>query len=244
MANGKVAKKTIGELPTFYSKEFLDQVRQFKADMHKFYAEIGAEETPKYDGAGREIIKKRKDGYEYLPETYMRNKLDQYFPGWTWEMGGPPQFLGTEWVFVWGTLSIIDEHLLAFGINPPVRKYSGTNGVRIKFKEGSEHIAPNVIDIGNDVAAANSKAFKIAINRLTRIGDDVYGKRIDEEGAGSLEEIIMTTEDSSKARDMFMKYVDGKKILISRVCAILGIKGLSEITDYQEAYQTLKSKLE
>jgi len=227
-----------------YSKEFLDKIKQFKADMHQFYADIGAEKTPKYDGAGREIIKKRPDGYDYLPETYMRSKLDQHFPGWSWVMGGPPQFIGTEWTFVWGTLSIIDEHLLAFNINPPIRKYSGTNGVRVKFKSGAPHTAENVIDIGNDVAAANSKALKIAINRLTRVGDDVYGKRIDEEGAGSLEEIIMATNEPGKAKDMFLKYIDSRHILVSKVLAILGVKSLDEIADYRQAYQTLKDKLE
>ena len=105
-------------------------------------------------------------------------------------------------------------------------------------------MAKPLIDIGNDVASANSKAFKIAINRLTRVGDDVYGKRIDEEGAGSLEEIIMATDEPSKAKSMFEKYVSSKKILISQVYEILGIKNLNEIDDYQKAFQTLKDKLQ
>ena len=29
-----------------YSKEFLEQIKKFKDDMHKFYTDIGEEKTP------------------------------------------------------------------------------------------------------------------------------------------------------------------------------------------------------
>jgi len=241
MPNGKITKKTTDNLPTFYSQEFLDRIKQFKTDMHKFYTEIGAEETPKYDGAGREIIKKRPDGYDYIIEGYMRKKLDQYFPGWSWEEG-TIQFLG-EWIVTSAHLVIIDEHLLAFNINPPVRRFFGTGADRIQFKREMAHTAEYVVDIDKNVATSNSKALKRAINRLTNIGDDVYGKRIEEEGAGSLEEIIMATDEPNKAKAMFMKYIGDRHTLVSEVLKILEVKSLEDIEDYQQAYKTLKEKL-
>lgn len=165
-----------------YSEEFLERVRQLKQAMYDKQREISRMPTPK------EHVDKRPDGYDYVKEHFMRDKLNELFPGWSWEMGGPPLFLGSEWVFVWGHLTVIEESLLAFGIVPPIRKFGATNGVSIKFKSGQSHTVKNVIDIGNDVAAANAKAFKIAINRLCNITDDVYKKRVDveaeEEGVG------------------------------------------------------------
>lgn len=228
-----------------YSKEFLKQIKQFKDDMHKFYTDIGAEKTPEYDASGRKIIQKRPDGYDYIIEGYMRKKLDQYFPGWSWERPtGQLYFLGSEWVIGEGDLVIIDERLLAFNINPPLRRYHGTAAARIRYKSGKAHTIENIVDVDIDVASANSRALKRSINRLTNIGDDVYGKRIDEEGAGSLEEIIMATDEPSKAKDIFNKYIKDSHILVSKVYTILGVKSLDEIADYQQAFLTLKEKLE
>jgi len=216
--------------------EFKEKVKTFKSDFYQSYKKISKEETPKVDGSGIKIVDRRPDGYDYITEAYMRESLDKHFPGWSWEMGGTPQFLGGEWVFIWGTLSIIDEHLLAFGINPPIRKFSGTNGVRVKFKRGEAHNPANVIDIGNDVAAANSKALKIAINRLTHIGDDVYRKRIEEEGAGSYETIIENSGDSGA----FGHWVEEHKISWAEIMKILEVKSMSAVTDYKEALRKIK----
>lgn len=241
--NNKPTEETTQPI-ALYSKEFLDKIKKFKDDMHKFYTDIGAEITPELDASGREIVKKRPDGYSYIIEGYMRKRLDYHFPGWSWEYTSPLQFLGAEWVIAEGNLAIIDERLLAFGINPPVRRFHGVGASRIAYKFGKPHTQENIVDIDNNVKGANGKAFKYSVNRLTNIGDDVYGKRVDEEGAGSLEEIIMATDEPGTAKSMFEKYISGKKILISQVYKILDIKNLNEIKDYQQAYQTLKSKLE
>jgi len=234
---------TITDVPVI-SNEFKEKIRAFKRDFYQKYKRISKEKTPQVDGTGRKIIDRRPDGYDFIIEAYMRECLDKHFPGWSWEMGGPPQFLGSEWVFVWGTLTIIDEHLLMLGINPPVRKFSATNGVRIKFKSGQPHTAENVIDIGNDVAAANSKAFKKAINQLTHIGDDVYGKRIEEEGMGSLEEVLASTLDNSVAVQAFNELVKNRHLPWSKVFSILGVKSMGEIKDFKEAYNKLKEALD
>lgn len=223
------------------TSEFKEKVKKFKKDFYSKYKAISEEETPRIDGTGKKIVGRRPDGYDYIIEAYMRECLDKHFPGWSWEMGGAPQFLGTEWVFVWGTLSIIDEHLLAFGINPPIRKFSATNGVRVKFKKDQEHIAINVIDIGNDVASANSKAFKKAINQLTHIGDDIYGKRIEEEGAGSFESVFDTSPDKSNFALWFENTYGGKNW--NKAFILLDIKSLDEIQDFKKAKEVLTQKL-
>lgn len=236
-----MTKPKAEEALTIYSPEFLNKVKQFKADMHKFYTEIGAEKTPKYDGAGMEIIRKRPDGYDYIVETYMRNKLDEHFPGWSWEAAAPMQLI-LNYLLVQGHLCIIDEHLFAFGINPPIRKFYGVGAARIQFKRDMALTPENVVDIDKNAKSADSAALKYSINRLTRIGDDVYGKRIEEEGAGSIEEIIMATEDPSKAKQMFMKYIQDRHILVSKVLKILKVDSLDKVADYRKAYEVLKEK--
>ena len=83
---------------------------------------------------------------------------------------------------------------------------------------------------------------KYAINRLTHIGDDIYGKRIEEEGAGSLEDLVTmegaTPDIKAKA---FNELVKSKHMTWSKVFEVLEIKGLSEIKDYGEAYNKLKN---
>lgn len=245
MSNGKPRARTKERAVIEYSAEFLERIRQLKADIHRKYVEIGAEETPQYDGAGTQIVKKRPDGYDYIIEAYMRKKLDQHFPGWSWERpAGQLHFLGGEWVIGEGDLVIIDEYLVAFNIIPPLRRYHGTAAARIRYKSGATHTVENIIDVDIDVASANSRAFKRSINRLTNIGDDIYGKRIEEEGAGSIEEIIMMTEDSSQAQAMFHRYLGENHILVSKACAICSVRNIGEIKDYKEAYLKVKEAVE
>lgn len=224
-----------------YGESFLKRIKQLKKDLHKKYMDISNEPTPQFDGSGKAIIKKRPDGLDYLEESYMRTKLDQHFPGWSWQ-DGQIQFLGSEWIIATGHLIIIEEYLMPFlsGIIPPYRKYFGTGAARIQFKREMPHTAENVIDIDKNVKAANSNAFKVAINRLCRIGDDVYGKRIDEEGAGSLEDIISSANTSPNVkRDMFFDQLTKKKILHSIAMKALNVTSWNEITNWEEAYNKI-----
>lgn len=229
---------------SFYSSEFLKKVEDFKKDWTKSYKKISKEKTPEIDGAGNKIIRKRPDGYDYIIEAYMRECLDKHFPGWSWEMAAPLHFLGSEWVVAQGHLIIVDEHLLAFDIRPPIRKYYGVDSVRIQFGAGKPHTPENIIDVGDNCKSANSAAMKVAINRLCHIGDDVYGKRIEEQGMGTLETIILESSSPNSAKTAFNMYVAQNKKRWSEVFSILNVKDFSEITDYKEAYNKVKKWVE
>jgi hypothetical protein len=101
----------------------------------------------------------------------------------------------------------------------------------------------NIVDVGDNCKQANTAAMKYAINRLTHIGDDIYGKRIEEQGAGSLEDVVVMTGDRSVAQKAFNELVQKKRIPYSKVFELLGVKSMAEITDYGQAYNTLKQKL-
>jgi hypothetical protein len=226
--------------------EFLTKIEEFKKDWAKSYKNISNENTPKIDGDGKEIIKEKGNtGQKYIIDAYMHECLDKHFPGWSWEMAAPLHFLGAEWVVAQGHLKIIDEHLLVFNVTPPYRVYYGVDSVRIQYSKDKPHTPDNIVDVGDNCKSANTAAMKVAINRLTHIGDDIYGKRIEEEGAGSLEDIMEL--GGSKASNAFYKKLSEKHWLIGKVKEVLKKEGIitndiSEIKDYKVAIEILEKK--
>ena len=106
---------------------------------------------------------KDKGGFDYVDEAYMRHQLNTHYPIWKWEIV-KYEFVGDKAIVVHGRLTIVDH------------------GVERHFDSVAAHrIASNskgYVDIGNDLKAANSDCFKVAVNRLCNIADDVYRKQI------------------------------------------------------------------
>lgn len=219
------------------SDEFLVKAAELKENIRTKITEIGLADTPAVDGQGKKVIRKRDDGYDYIIEAFMRSELDRLFPGWSWEPQGPPMFLGAEWVYWWGILSIIDENLVGLGVMPPIRKFGAGSAARIKYKSGIPHTTETIIDVGNDVSGANSKALKKAINSLTHIGDDIYKKRLDYEGMGSFEDVLASTNSAMAFTEIIEKQ---RRMKWSEVFTILGVKSLTEITDFAVALDKIK----
>ena len=219
------------------SDDFKAKVKTLKEEIYNKYNEISKEQTPQVDGNGIKIIEKRPDGYDYIIESYMRDCLDRHFPGWTWEAAAPLQFLGSEWVVAQGHLVIIDEYLLALGISPPVRKFFGVDSVRVQFKKDSDHSNPaNIVDVGDNCKQANTAALKYAINRLCHIGDDVYGKRIEDVGAGSLDSVLEANPDGTN----FGRWISEHHWSWSEIMKILGVNSMTEVTDFKDAFEKVK----
>ena len=228
-----------------FSLELLAKVEEFKKDWYQYYKKISKTKTPVYDGAGKQVVKRRPDGKDYIDDAWMSDRLNKYFPGWSWEAAAPLHFLGSEWVVAQGHLVIIDERLLAFGINPPLRRFYGTDAVRIQYKRDMPHTPENIVDVGDNCQSAVTGAKKRAINRLTGIGDDIYGKRIEEEGAGSMEDIITgaTVASTNSQAKMFNEFLAKHKIPVSKTLSILKLKSLAEIKDYKQALDTITKEL-
>ena len=219
--------------------DFKERILRFKEDWYNDIKKISEEVTPQVDGTGKKIID-QKGNYDYIIVSYMVERLDKYFPGWSWEPTAPIQLLGGEWVIAEGVLCIIDEKLLAFGVVPPYRKYYGTAAARITYKKDSVHTPDNIIDIGNNVKSANTEAMKVSINRLTHIGDDVYGKRIEEDGMGSLEEVLQSAIVEGGGSVEFGRWVADNHWKWGDIFAILGVKSMTAITDFGKAMEDVK----
>ena len=142
-------------------------------------------ETPKA------YIEHRADGFDYVDEAYMRKKLNDMFPIWSWEIQNY-EILGDVEVIVWGRLKIVDEGV--------VRTFDSIASHRIaKNNKG-------YVNISNNIKAANTDAFKVALNRLCNIADDVYRKQVkdfdlNQDQLDSLAK-IMDSLDDEKAQEV------------------------------------------
>jgi hypothetical protein len=167
--------------------EELDVVQEKIKKDHK---EISNEPTPKH------FIKKRPDGFDYVEEGYMRAKLSERYPIWSWEaVGRGVKMIGAEWAIVTAELVVVD--------NGVPRKFFSPGAARIQFKRGTPHTPENVVDIDKNLGSANSNAFKRACNRLGNICDDVYRKQIEDISLTDVqiekvEELIKDMDDDYK----------------------------------------------
>ena len=131
----------------------LVEVEDVLQSKHDFVSNIP---TPK-------VFVKDKGGFDYVDEAYMRNQLNSHYPIWKWEII-KYEFIGDKVISLHGRLTIVDH------------------GIERHFDSVAAHrIASNskgYVDLGNDLKAANSDCFKVAVNRLCNIADDVYRKRI------------------------------------------------------------------
>ena len=159
--------------------EFITKAKNVQLELIQKMTEMSQRKTPRRSRDGQLIIKRRDDGYNYIIEAWMRGALDNYFPGWSWEMASPVQLMGVEVVIISGHLIIPEPNLLYLGIYPPIRKFYSVGANRIQFKSGKSHTAENLVDFDKSVAGANGNALKRGINRICRIGDDVYHKLLE-----------------------------------------------------------------
>jgi hypothetical protein len=109
-------------------------------------------------------VVKSKNGFDYVDEGYMRWRLNKHYPIWSWEVV-KYETLGDKAIVVHGRLKIMDEGV--------PRSFDSVAAHRIAVaRSGSGYV-----DLGNDLKAANSDAFKVAVNRLCNVADDVYRKQ-------------------------------------------------------------------
>jgi len=109
-------------------------------------------------------VVKSRNGFDYVDEGYMRWRLNQHYPIWSWEVV-KYETLGDKAIVVHGRLKVMDEGV--------PRSFDSVAAHRIAVsRNGSGYV-----DLGNDLKAANSDAFKVAVNRLCNVADDVYRKQ-------------------------------------------------------------------
>jgi hypothetical protein len=116
-------------------------------------------------------VKKLMD-FDYVDEGYMRQALNNHFPKWNWEI------IGYELIKEGSA-----DHINAIAVHGRLhisyadgtcRFFDALAGSQVKYKRGSDVY----VDLGNDMKTANTEAFKLAVNRLCNVSDDVYRKSV------------------------------------------------------------------
>ena len=135
---------------------------------------------------------KDKNGLDYVDEAYMRHQLNKHYPIWNWEIR-EWKFLGDKSIVVHGKLSINDNGV------PRSFDAVAAHRVAISRKNGE------YVDLGNDLKAANSDCFKVAVNRLCNVADDVYRKKVEdislsENQKEEILSLIKNMDDKTKSR--------------------------------------------
>ena len=146
-------------------------------------------------------VVKSRNGFDYVDEGYMRWRLNQHYPIWSWEVV-KYETLGDKAIVVHGRLKVMDEGV--------PRSFDSVAAHRIAVsRNGSGYV-----DLGNDLKAANSDAFKVAVNRLCNVADDVYRKQyvdksLDEIQANALMDVIQDL-DKLEADQVYSALQSGK----------------------------------
>ena len=160
-----------------------DIVMELETSLINKHEDISMLDTPK-------VYVKQQQGFDYVDEGYMRHLLNKHYPVWKWEIVGY-EFVGDTAILVHGKLTIND------------------NGVERSFDAIDAHrIASNnkgYVDIGNDLKSANTDCFKVAVNRLCNIADDVYRKRV--------EDISLSDDQKKEIETELKKIKDNKKVV-------------------------------
>lgn len=183
---------------SLFNQELLDEIQKVKDAMFLQRKILSESPVPK-SKIGRFGDKKpivRWEDLEYVSEDWMRETLSAHFI-WSWEgCGAQPLQISYQMAQVafTGTLEILENGL--------VRKFTACGGARIKIKKGENPAWDTIVDFGNDCSAANTKAFKKAINMLTNIGDPVYGKEMSvstkPEYLKEITQLILAFQDESE----------------------------------------------
>jgi len=132
----------------------LDNLRITLSKITKQHKKIGKIETPKG------LIKK-KQGFDYVELSYMKNIANEQFPGWSWTIVNS-EALGSNAYVVHGRLKWFD--------NGVWREGDMVAAHRIQTKRDSNEF----VDIGNDIKSANTDCMKKALNVYMDIAADVY----------------------------------------------------------------------
>jgi len=170
----------------------IDLINEHEKNIIGKHEDLSNIDTPKF-------YVKDKNGMDYVEEGFMRSILNKHYPIWNWEIV-KYEILGDKWIVVHGKLTIVDEGV--------PRYYDAIASHRIQRSKKTG----DYVDIGNDMKSANSDAFKVALNRLCNIADDVYRKRVED---------ITLTETQIKEIENILSNVKDKTI-VSKVTAGIG----------------------
>jgi len=152
---------------------------------------------------------KKKMMFDYVEESYMRRRMDEEFPGWSFII------LSNEIV---GTMSLPKS--MALKVHGRLKWFD--NGIpregdmiaahRIQFKKKGDVITDEIVDMGNDFKSAVSDTLKKAINTYCNICDDVYKKSDPVLSEDQYEELLEIADFDLNLQEKIKNQIDNLQI--------------------------------
>ena len=181
-------------------QQISDDIESSRPEIYEESSLISKHQNVSEAPTPQDVVKSR-NGFDYVDEGYMRWRLNQHYPVWSWEVI-KYETLGDKAIVVHGRLKIMDEGI--------PRSFDSVAAHRIaQARSGAGYV-----DLGNDLKAANSDAFKVAVNRLCNVADDVYRKQyIDNTLSKNQSDylyLLMSQLDVQEAEKVEMALTSGK----------------------------------
>jgi hypothetical protein len=181
----------------------LDVVNASLGKITEQHKKIGKIETPKG------LIKK-KQGFDYVELSYMKNMANEQFPGWSWTII-KGEALGSNAYVVHGRLKWLDNGLWREGDMVAAHRIQTKSGDSSKF-----------VDIGNDIKSANTDCMKKALNVYMDIAADVYRSEDPTLDDNQYEKLVTTASKIDKDTEYtIVKKIESQEINTSNYKAAL-----------------------
>jgi len=180
----------------------LDMINESLGKITIQHKKIGKIETPKG-------LVKKKQGFDYVELSYMKNMANEQFPGWSWTIV-KGEALGSNAYVVHGRLKWLDNGLW--------REGDMVAAHRIQTKRGTDEF----VDIGNDIKSANTDCMKKALNVYMDIAADVYRSEDPTLDDNQYEKLVLTASKIDKDTEYtIVKKIESQEINTSNYKAAL-----------------------
>jgi len=186
----------------------LDKVdANYIKEIRQFHVMLSNLETPK------DYIKRiEATGVEYPKGEYMRSLQNKYFPTSSWTIEEKPIFNANKLV-AWVVTGKLDWDYGYIGLPDIHRTGMMAAAHQVNYKKNGD-----LLDLGNDVKAANTDTWKKALNFYLDICDDVYRWMTPELSPKQISELLTRAEllKDEKRKQQVIKTVKGGGILLNK----------------------------
>lgn len=177
-------------------------------DIRQLHIDISNIVTP------REYIKTVGDhGPEYPESEYMRSLQNKYFPVTDWTIEEKPIFNSNKLV-AWVVTGKLEWNYAYIGYPEISRRGMMAAAHATNYKKGTDIL----VDLGNDVKAANTDTWKKALNFYLNICDDIYRWETPElspKQVKALKEKASLLNDKDR-RDQIIETVEGDNLTLNK----------------------------
>jgi hypothetical protein len=182
--------------------------------IRQFHIDISNLLTPK-----EYVGKIEQTGIEYPESEYMRSLQTKYFPTSSWTIEEKPIFNSNRLV-AWVVTGKLMWDYTYIGLPDIIRQgmMAASHQVNYKSDKQTRKKTDELVDLGNDVKAANTDTWKKALNFYLNICDDIYRWECPELSRLQVNELLAKAEllKDQKRKENIINTVKGESLLLNK----------------------------